>query len=167
MASCAKIRSCSFAALTADDLNPDEQEEVLRLARGVLESRILRSDVLQSPSETKAYLQYQLAGLEHEVFACVFLNNRHRIVAYEPLFRGTIDGASVHPREVIKVALRYNAAAVIFAHNHPSGEVEPSQADRSLTRRLQDACGLVDIRVLDHLVVSQEGIVSFAERGFL
>jgi DNA repair protein RadC len=101
------------------------------------------------------------------VFTCLFLDNRHRVIECEELFRGTIDGASVHPREVVKRALQLNAAALILAHNHPSGVAEPSQADQQLTRRLREALGLVDIRVLDHLVVGDGEAVSFAERGLL
>ena len=101
------------------------------------------------------------------MFAALFLDNRHRVIRYEELFRGTIDGASVHPREVVKAALKLNAAALIFAHNHPSGVAEPSHADERLTRRLRDALGLVDIRVLDHVVIGDQQMVSFAERGLL
>ena len=101
------------------------------------------------------------------VFACLYLDNRHRVIAFEELFHGTIDGTSVHPREVVRAALKHNAAALIFAHNHPSGVAEPSDADRRLTRRLQDALGLVDIRTLDHFVVGDGEVVSFAERGWL
>ena len=101
-----------------------------------------------------------------EVFACLFLDNRHRVIAYEELFRGTIDGASVHPREVVKRALHFNTAAVILAHNHPSGIAEPSQADERITQRLKDALALVDIRLLDHMIIGDD-VVSFAERGLL
>ena len=101
------------------------------------------------------------------MFACLFLDTRHRIITYEELFRGTIDGASVHPREVVRRALQHNAAAVIFAHNHPSGVAEPSQADQRLTRRLSEALGLIDVRVLDHLVIGDHAAVSFAQRGMI
>ena len=104
---------------------------------------------------------------EAEAFGCLFLDNRHRLIAFEILFHGTVDGASVHPREVVKRALEHNSAAVIFAHNHPSGVAEPSQADELITRRLRDALALVDIRVLDHVIVGLERCVSFAERGLL
>ncbi len=107
----------------------------------------------------------QLVGLEHEVFACLFLDNRHRVLEFRQLFRGTIDGCSAHPREVVKAALLLNSAAVIFAHNHPSGVPEPSRADLALTKRLQDALALVDIRVLDHIIVWGVETVSLAERG--
>ena len=109
----------------------------------------------------------RLRDLPHEVFCCVYLDNRHRVIAFEELFRGTIDGASVHPREVVKHALSKNAAAVILVHNHPSGICEPSQADELITRRLKDALGLVDIRVLDHLIIGDERCESLAERGLV
>jgi DNA repair protein RadC len=101
------------------------------------------------------------------VFACLFLDTRHRVICFEPLFRGTIDGAAVYPREVLKRALHHNAGAVILSHNHPSGDCEPSEADRSITRRLREALGLVDIRLLDHIVVAAGGHVSLAERGWI
>ena len=112
-------------------------------------------------------LREQLAAREHEVFICIFLDNPHRVIAMDEMFRGTIDGASVHPREVVKCALQYNAAAVILAHNHPSGVPEPSKADISLTRRLTDALALIDVRVLDHFIVGGSELVSFAERGLI
>ena len=121
---------------------------------------------MTNPQASKDYVKLQLATYEHEVFACLFMDNRHRVIAFEKLFRGTIDGASVYPREVVKTALSHNAAAVIFAHNHPSGNPEPSQADRQITQRLKDALSLIDVRVLDHLVVGNE-VISFAERGYL
>jgi DNA repair protein RadC len=110
-------------------------------------------------------LALRFAGLEHEVFACIYLDSRHRPIACEELFRGTIDGTSVHTREVVKRALVHNAAAVILAHNHPSGVAEPSQADELITRRLKEALALVDIRVLDHLIVGSGLVESMAERG--
>jgi DNA repair protein RadC len=109
----------------------------------------------------------RFAGLEHEVFCCLYLDNRNRVIACEELFRGTIDGASVHPRAVVKRALIHNAAAIILAHNHPSGVAEPSQADELITRRLKQALALVDIRVLDHLIVADAVVESMAERGLL
>jgi DNA repair protein RadC len=112
-------------------------------------------------------LREQLAAREHEVFICIFLDNPHRVIAMDEMFRGTIDGASVHPREVVKCALQHNAAAVILAHNHPSGVPEPSRADISLTRRLSEALALIDVRVLDHFIVGGSELVSFAERGLI
>ena len=123
--------------------------------------------VLASPRTAREYLCLHYAGQEREVFGCLFLDNRHRLIAVEEMFLGTVDGASVHPREVVKRALKLNAAAVILAHNHPSGVAEPSQADELITARLRDALALVDIRVLDHLVVGDGACVSFVERGLL
>ena len=120
-----------------------------------------------SPNTVKDYLRTKLAGFEHEVFAALFLDSQHRLIEYTELFRGTIDGASVYPREVVKEALRVNAAAVIFAHNHPSGNPEPSRADETITSRLKDALALVDVRALGHVVVGGMDTVSFAERGLL
>jgi DNA repair protein RadC len=139
----------------------------LEMARRHLSERLAREDVLSNPDATRRYLQARLRDLPHEVFACLYLDNQHRVMDFEELFRGTLDGASVYPREVVKAALRRNAAALIFAHNHPSGIAEPSTADRSLTQRLREALSLVDIRVLDHLVVGDGETVSLAERGWL
>lgn len=139
----------------------------LELARRQLGEPCKRGETLTSPAQVGDYLAARLRDLPHEVFCCLFLDNRHRVIALEQLFRGTIDGASVHPREVVKEALRHNAAAVILAHNHPSGVAEPSQADELITRRLASALGLVDIRVLDHLVVGDGRCVSLAERGLM
>ena len=146
---------------------PPSAEEILAAARAVLTRRIRRGAVLSNPRSTRDFLRLHLAPLHHELFAVLFLDNRHRVIEFVPLFRGTIDGASVHPREVVKEALTRNAAAVILAHNHPSGVAEPSQADELITARLREALALVDIRVLDHLVVTAGEIVSFAERGLL
>lgn len=141
-------------------------EEIIEAALSEMQRRFHRGAVLTSPEETKSFLQLRLGHLEHEVFACLFLDNRHRVIAFEELFRGTIDGASVHPREVVKTALRHNAAAVIFCHNHPSGVSEPSQADQRITLRLKEALGMVDVRTLDHVVVGAD-TCSFAERGLM
>ena len=142
-------------------------QAVLEMARRHLYEPLRRGDALGNPDDTRRFLLARLRDLPHEVFACLFLDNRHRVIAFEEMFRGTIDGASVHPREVVKRALTHNAAAVIFAHNHPSGIAEPSRADELLTRRLKEALALVDIRTLDHLVVGDGITVSFAERGLL
>lgn len=141
-------------------------QAVLEMARRHLYERLKRSDVLRSPADTRTYVTARLRDYPHEVFACLFLDARHRVIAFEELFRGTIHSASVHPREVVKRALAHNAAAAIFAHNHPSGVAEPSRADEQLTRLLQQTLALVDVRVLDHLIVG-DGVVSFAERGLL
>lgn len=122
---------------------------------------------LNAPAATRQFLTIKLRDVQHELFCALFLDNRHRLIEYVELFRGTIDGCSVHPREVVKEALQRNASAVIFAHNHPSGVAEASQADELITRRLRDALSVIDIRVLDHLIVGANNIMSFAERGLL
>lgn len=142
-------------------------QAAMEMARRVMDDPIRQGEPLRSPEDTRRYLSSRLAGHPHEVFAGVFLDNRHRVIRYEPLFRGTIDGAAVYPREVVRRALDHNAAAVIFAHNHPSGVAEPSQADISLTKRLTEALGLMDIRVLDHIVIGHGEQVSLAERGLI
>ncbi len=139
---------------------------VLEMSRRYLRERVQRGDVLEDPDAVRFYLASKLRDRHAEVFACVFLDNRHRVIQYEELFHGTIDGASVYPREVVRSAIRHNAAAVIFAHNHPSGIAEPSQSDERITQRLRDALGLIDVRVLDHFVVGDQ-VVSFVERGLL
>jgi DNA repair protein RadC len=141
-------------------------QAVLEMGRRHLSETLARGDALGSPDDTRRFLSARLRDYPFEVFACLFLDNRHRVIAFEELFRGTIDGASVHPREVVRRALAHNAAAVILAHNHPSGVAEPSRSDEAITRRLREALSLVDIRVLDHVVVGDE-LVSFAERGLL
>ncbi len=141
-------------------------QAVLEMANRHLRERLQRGDAFTDPQGARQYLQQRLRHLPMEVFACLFLDTRHRLIEFSELFTGTIDGASVHPREVVKKALALNAAAVILAHNHPSGIAEPSQADQQITRRLQDALGLVDVRVLDHIVVGDD-CVSMAERGML
>ncbi len=141
-------------------------QAVLEMARRHLAESLTRPDALTSPQAARAYLQAQLRDREHEVFACLMLDNRHRVIAFRELFQGGIDGASVYPRVVVKQALADNAAAVILAHNHPSGVAEPSQSDIAITRRLKEALALVDIRVLDHLVIGDE-VVCFSERGLI
>lgn len=142
-------------------------QAVLEMARRHAGETLVDRDVLSDPKATRAYLSMRLGDVPHEVFACVFLDTRNRVIAFEELFRGTIDGAAVYPREVVKAALRHNAAAVIFAHNHPSGVAEPSAADRDITRRLVDALALVDIRALDHLILTRHQQTSLAERGLM
>ena len=139
---------------------------VLEMARRQLFENIQRGDALCSPDDTRNYLTAELQACVHEVFACLFLDNRNRVLTFEKMFYGTIDGASVYPREVVRRAIDNNAAAVIFAHNHPSGVAEPSTADRQITQRLKDALALIDVRVLDHMIIGDE-VVSFAERGLL
>ncbi len=142
-------------------------QAAMEMARRVLDEPLRQGSPLRSPEDTRSYLRSRLGIYPHEVFAALFLDNRHRVIQYRELFRGTIDGAAVYPREVVRQALEDNAAAVIFAHNHPSGVAEPSQADVSLTARLKEALGLVDIRVLDHMVVGHGEVVSLAERGLI
>ncbi len=156
-----------FADLGPTDLNAGEIDSLLDLALKVLAHRHRRGESLTSPEATRAYLRLKIAERKYEVFACVFLDNRHRIIAFEELFQGTIDGASVHPRVVVQRALELNAAAVVLVHNHPSGVAEPSMADQRITQRVKDALALVDVRVLDHFIVTAEDSLSFSEKGLL
>jgi DNA repair protein RadC len=142
-------------------------QAALELTRRHYQQEAAAGPLLSCPAATRQFLVAQLRDRPYEVFCCLFLDNRHRLIAFEELFRGTIDGASVHPREVVRQALYCNAASVILAHNHPSGVAEPSQADELITLRLKDALGLVDIRVLDHLIVGDSRCVSLAERGVI
>ncbi len=142
-------------------------QAAVELGRRYLTEPLTRGRALTAPCDAAQFFQAQLCDRPHEVFGCLFLDTRHRIIRYEELFRGTIDGATVHPREVVKQALRLDAAAVIAGHNHPSGVAEPSESDRSITLKLAQALGLVEIRLLDHLVVSRGRHVSLAERGWI
>lgn len=139
----------------------------LELGRRSLERSLPPREPLRSPEDAAACFTARLANLAHEEFACVFLDTRHRIICFEVLFRGTLDGAPIYPREVLKRALHHNAAAVIAGHNHPSGDCDPSQADRTITRRLQKSLALVDIRLLDHLIVAPGCSQSLAQLGWL
>lgn len=162
--------SLDASLLVRDDQGhylPATTDQILAAARQVIDQKMQRGAEFSSPAMVKEYLRTKLAGFEHEVFAVLFLDTRHRLIEYVEMFRGTIDGASVHPREVVKESLQFNAAAVIFSHNHPSGNPEPSAADRALTQRLREALALVDVRVLDHVIVAGETTASFAERGLL
>lgn len=156
---------CSVKGL--GDAKFAQVQAAMEMARRVMDEPLRQGDPLRSPDDTRNFLRSRLGTYPHEVFAGLFLDNRHRVIRYQELFRGTIDGAAVYPREVVRQALEFNAAAVIFAHNHPSGVAEPSQSDVSLTRRLKDALGLVDIRVLDHMVIGHGEVVSLAERGLM
>ena len=147
--------------------NADREEQILEAAEAIFRRRLERRGKIGEPSEAGNYLRAHCAHLEHEVFGCLFLDTRHRILAAEDLFRGTVDGAEVHPREVAKRALTLNAVAVIAFHNHPSGNLEPSAADRAVTARLKQALALIDIRLLDHIIVSAEGHTSLAARGWV
>jgi DNA repair protein RadC len=144
-----------------------ELQAAVEISRRQLTESLKAGPSLASPRATCDFLSAKLRDLEHEVFCCLYLDKRHRLIEYEELFRGTIDGASVHPREIVKLALRRNSAAVIVAHNHPSGIAEPSQADELITQRVKEALGLVDIRLLDHIIVGDGVSVSFAERGLI
>ncbi|HQZ04037.1 MAG TPA: DNA repair protein RadC, partial [Thauera sp.] len=139
----------------------------LEAARQAIEHKMQRGASFTSPAAVKEYLCAKLAGFEHEVFAVLFLDTQHRLIEYAEMFRGTIDSASVYPRELVKEALRLNAAAVIVSHNHPSGNPEPSRADEVLTQRLKEALALVDVRTLDHIIVAGGSTISFAERGLI
>jgi DNA repair protein RadC len=146
---------------------PATAEQILEEARRVIDLKTQRGEAFTSPELVKEYLITKLAGFEHEVFAALFLDAKHQLIQYVEMFRGSIDSASVYPREVVKEALHHNAAAVIFAHNHPSGNPEPSQADKTLTQRLKEALMLIEVRSLDHIVVGGRQTVSFAERGLI
>ena len=151
-------------------LGPAKRAEVvavLELARRSLKRQLHDGPVFDSPQRVREYLQLTLGALDHEVFAVLYLDAQHRLIVYRELFRGTLTQTSVYPREVVKTALRYNAAAVILAHNHPSGVAEPSRADELLTQTLKQALALVEIRTLDHFIVAGTRTVSFAERGLL
>ncbi len=144
---------------------PAQEPEILSTAADLLGRRLV-GEPLTTPRDAGEFLRTRIGKLDYEVFSCLFLDNRHRVLAFEELFRGTINGTAVYPREVVRAALTRNAAAVIFAHNHPSGCAEPSRADEVLTQRLKEALALVEVRVLDHLVIG-DNVTSFADRGLL
>jgi DNA repair protein RadC len=151
-------------------LGPAKRAElvaVLELARRALAEQLRERAVLQAPQDVKHYLQLQLGGRNHEVFAVLFLDSQHRLLALEELFRGTLSQTSVYPREVVVRALHHHASAVVLAHNHPSGSVEPSRADELITQTLKAALALVDVRVLDHVIVAPGQALSLAERGLM
>jgi DNA repair protein RadC len=139
----------------------------LELGRRYLDAEIRNGETLTDPAASARYLKSRLGGYPYEVFGCLFLDNRHRVIGFEELFRGSIDGASVHPREVVRRCIANNAAAVIIAHNHPSGVAEPSSADRAITLRLREALELIDVRLLDHFVIGAGVPTSLAQRGWL
>ncbi|HFE38057.1 MAG TPA: JAB domain-containing protein [Gammaproteobacteria bacterium] len=151
------LGSAKFAQLQA----------VLEMSRRHFHEEMVKGDVLENPEVTRRFLQAKLRDYDHEVFAALLLDNKHQILSFKELFNGTLDGASVYPREVVKLVLQQNAAAVIFAHNHPSGMSSPSNADRQITGKLKEALALIDVRVLDHFIVGEDGGFSFAEHGFL
>ena len=147
--------------------SPVTENDILLMARQLASMRLRKGRALTSPKEVFSHLQALLADYEHEVFALLMLDSRHRVMVCGGVWGGPLGGASGYPREGVKLALEHNAAAVILVHNHPSGDPEPSMADRNLTTKLQDALNLVGVRTLDHVVVGQEGCVSLAERGYL
>ncbi len=142
-------------------------DEVLSQAWGVLAERVKPGVTLSSPQDVKDYLRLAIGLLEHEVFCVVFLDAQHRVIELQQMFRGTVTQTSVYPREVVKASLLLNSAAVVLAHNHPSGLADPSRADEYLTQTLKAALQLIDVRVLDHMVVTANAVVSFAERGLI
>ena len=142
-------------------------EAAMELARRSLKDDMRSASALTSPGTVRDYLRLALAGREHEVFVCLWLDAQHRVIGCEESFRGTLTQTSVYPREIVKAGLKVNAAAVIFAHNHPSGAAQPSQADELLTRNLKEALALVDVKVLDHFIIAGRQVLSFAERGLL
>ncbi|WOO48771.1 DNA repair protein RadC [Hafnia alvei] len=146
---------------------PVTEQDILNIANTLLARRFKRRTKLTSPNQTREYFKLKLASYEYEAFCAMFLNNQNQVLAFKELFRGTINETAIYPREVVKQALLLNAAAIIFVHNHTSGDPEPSQADKHITLKLKYALELVDIRVLDHFVVGGTESVSFAERGFL
>jgi DNA repair protein RadC len=162
-----KVEKDRFDGFSLSELNDAERQSLKALALTLLAEQHQPGKTLTSPGETSSYLRLRLAGYKNEVFGCVYLDNRHRIIRVAELFYGTIDGASVHPRVVLQQALELNAAATLLYHNHPSGVAEPSHADESITRRLKEALSLVDVRVIDHFVVTAGESISFAERGLL
>jgi DNA repair protein RadC len=143
-----------------------DEKDIIFEAIQIYNRNFSRGESLTCPEKAKDCMKLKLAPFEHEVFVCLFLDNQHRVIALDELFRGTIDGASVYPREVVKATLQYNAAALIMAHNHPSGISEPSQADRVITEKLKTALALIEVRILDHFIVG-ETVYSFAEHGLL
>ena len=156
---------CQFSGL--GDAKFAQLQAVIELSRRHLKETMDKGEFLQNPRDTQNYLIAHLRDLPYEVFACLFLDNQHRVIEFEILFQGTINGASVHPREVVRKTLKHNAAALILAHNHPSGVAEPSSADRHITKQLSEALALIDVRVLDHIVVGDGECVAFSERGWI
>ena len=146
---------------------PLTDKQIIKAATVLLNKKFIPGALLGSVDDTKTWLRIHYQDLEHEVFVCVFLNAQHCIISHDVLFRGTIDGASVYPREVVKLALKLNAAAVIFAHNHPSGFADPSPADKAITLKLKESLNLIDIRVLDHFILGKESAFSFAEHKLI
>jgi len=146
-------------------ISPAEQD-IIEQAKAILDKRIRHGEAMSTPAQTQDFLRLELSQEKAEVFGVLFLDNRHRVISFDRMFNGTIDGASVYPREVARRALEHNAAAVILAHNHPSGITDPSEADKQITMRLKDTLALIDVRVLDHIIVG-DNTISFAEMGLI
>ena len=163
----ADISSTDFVRQTLTGQMPVMDSEIVSAALGILAKRIAKGSIIKNMEDAKKYLAVRFADLQHEVFAIVYLTNRHAVIACDEIFRGTIDGASVYPREVVKSALQYNAAAILIAHPHPSGICEPSHADEMITTRIREACALLDIRLIDHVIIAGADSISFAQRGLL
>lgn len=159
--------STNFVRDAANGLASVPDSEIIEAALKILSKRMSRGSLLASPRAARDYLALRFGQVEHEVFSAIYLTKRHQVIACEELFRGTLDGASVHPRIVVKQALRHNAAALLISHNHPSGQVTPSQADEFITSRLKAALDLIDVKLIDHVVVAGGDTMSFAESGLL
>lgn len=162
-----RVKSEDRATYRSAKGDTPEEKAILDQARAILYRGLCRGEALTDPARAGDYCASRLRGMEHEAFLCMFLDTRHRVLLCEEMFRGTLDGAEVHPREVVKRALELNAAAVIFAHNHPSGTMEPSAGDRAVTVRLKQALALVDVRVLDHFIVGDGAPLSMARLGLV
>lgn len=157
-----RMTKAMSAALASQDA-----QQIIEAAQRIMETRAMYGNALTSPGAVRDYLRLAISAKEFEVFVCVWVDAQHRVLAFEEMFRGTLTQTSVYPREIVKGALKANAAAVIFAHNHPSGAAQPSQADELLTRNLKEALRLVDVKVLDHFIIAGAESLSFAERGLL
>ena len=159
--------STNFVRDAATGLASVPDSEIIEAALKILSKRMTRGSLLSSPKAARDYLALRFGHCEHEVYSAIYLDKRHRVLACEELFRGTIDGASVHPRIVVKQALKHNAASLLISHNHPSGETSPSQADEMISQRLRDALALIEVRLVDHIITSGGNSYSMAEHGLL
>jgi DNA repair protein RadC len=159
--------STNFVRDAASGLASVPDSEIIEAALNILTKRLSRGSLLSSPRAARDYLALRFGGVEHEVFSAIYLTKRHQVIACEELFRGTLDGAAVHPRIVVKQALRHNAAALVISHNHPSGQIDSSQADELITARLKAALDLIDVKLIDHIITSGGASLSFAERGLI
>jgi len=162
-----EVNTETLVEYKAAGVDLERENSIIDLALTIIEQRMQRGESLTSPQDTKRALRMQLVQEEREVFAVLFLDNRHAIISFDRMFYGTIDSATVHPREIARRALQHNAAAVILAHNHPSGNPKPSQADVTITRQTQEALQLIDVRVLDHFVIGSSDATSMLEKGYL